>query len=90
MAEKVCLITGVGPGTGAACARRFAEGYRVAMLARNAELGALPDAKFVPRRRKGGGSFAQQERKKATARKAVAKARKHDFFLGLDKRWLDA
>jgi NAD(P)-dependent dehydrogenase (short-subunit alcohol dehydrogenase family) len=38
MAERgVCLITGVGPGTGTALARRFAEGYRVAMLARNGE-----------------------------------------------------
>ena len=37
MADKVCLVTGVGPGTGAALARRFAEGYAVAMLARNAE-----------------------------------------------------
>jgi len=36
MADKTCLITGVGPGTGAALARRFTEGgYRVAMLARN-------------------------------------------------------
>jgi NAD(P)-dependent dehydrogenase (short-subunit alcohol dehydrogenase family) len=35
--DKVCLITGVGPGTGAALARRFAEGYAVAMLARKAE-----------------------------------------------------
>lgn len=34
----VCLITGVGPGTGAAIARRFAAGgYRVAMLARDQE-----------------------------------------------------
>lgn len=32
----VCLLTGAGPGTGAAIARRFAKGgYRVAMLARN-------------------------------------------------------
>jgi NAD(P)-dependent dehydrogenase (short-subunit alcohol dehydrogenase family) len=32
----VCLITGVGPGTGSALARRFASGgYRVAMLARS-------------------------------------------------------
>ena len=37
MSERVCLLTGVGPGTGAAIARRFAEGYRVAMLARDAE-----------------------------------------------------
>ncbi len=38
MAEPVCLITGVGPGTGAALSRRFARGgYRVAMLARDQE-----------------------------------------------------
>lgn len=36
--QPVCLVTGVGPGTGAALARRFAnEGYRVAMLARSAD-----------------------------------------------------
>jgi NAD(P)-dependent dehydrogenase (short-subunit alcohol dehydrogenase family) len=34
----VALITGVGPGTGAALVRRFAAGgYRIAMLARNAD-----------------------------------------------------
>ena len=34
----IALITGVGPGTGAALARKFAqEGYRVALLARNAD-----------------------------------------------------
>ena len=38
MTDKVCLITGVGPGTGAAIAKRFSrEGYQVAMLARNAD-----------------------------------------------------
>jgi len=38
MAKKVCVITGVGDGTGAALARRFTRGgYRVAMLARNRE-----------------------------------------------------
>lgn len=38
MIDKVCLVTGVGEGTGAAIARRFASGgYRVAMLARNRE-----------------------------------------------------
>jgi NAD(P)-dependent dehydrogenase (short-subunit alcohol dehydrogenase family) len=38
MAKKVCIVAGVGPGTGTALARRFAAGgYRVAMLARNAE-----------------------------------------------------
>src|SRR5262245_46669722 len=38
MTERVCVVTGVGPGTGAALARRFAaDGYRVALLARNRE-----------------------------------------------------
>lgn len=36
MTKPVCLLTGVGDGTGAALARRFHRGgYRVAMLARN-------------------------------------------------------
>ena len=38
MAEPVCVISGVGPGTGTALVRRFAAGgYRIAMLARTAE-----------------------------------------------------
>ena len=38
MTVPVCLISGVGPGTGSALARKFAEGgYRVAMLARSEE-----------------------------------------------------
>ena len=53
MSEKVCMITGVGPGTGTALARRFAEGYRVAMIARNSERlaeleKALPGAVAFP------------------------------------------
>jgi short-subunit dehydrogenase len=36
MSAPVCVISGVGPGTGSALARRFTEGgYRVALLARN-------------------------------------------------------
>ena len=36
--EKLALVTGVGPGTGLAIVRRLAAGgYRVAMIARNAE-----------------------------------------------------
>jgi NADP-dependent 3-hydroxy acid dehydrogenase YdfG len=38
MSDKLALVTGVGPGTGASIARRFAAGgYRVAMLARDAQ-----------------------------------------------------
>ena len=40
MSKPVCLVTGVGPdkGTGAEIARRFANGgYRVALLARDAD-----------------------------------------------------
>ena len=41
--QPVCLVTGVGPGTGTAMVRRFHEGgYAVAMLARTkARLDAL-------------------------------------------------
>ena len=36
MTKPVCVITGVGPGNGAAFARKFAaQGYAVALLARN-------------------------------------------------------
>ncbi len=49
--KPVCAIVGVGPGNGAAFARRFAtEGYAVAFLARSADLSRelaskLPDAR---------------------------------------------
>ncbi|HEX7930300.1 MAG TPA: SDR family NAD(P)-dependent oxidoreductase [Sphingomicrobium sp.] len=52
--KPLALITGVGPGTGSALVRRFAAGgYRVAMLARDADrLAALqsevPDSIAVP------------------------------------------
>ena len=36
MSKPHCIVVGVGPGTGLACARRFAEqGYVVSMIARN-------------------------------------------------------
>jgi len=51
MSKPVCAVVGVGPGNGAAFARRFAEGgHAVALLARGQELtgrlaGELPDAR---------------------------------------------
>ena len=38
MTRSVALVTGVGPGTGSAIVRRFAQGpYEVAMIARSEE-----------------------------------------------------
>lgn len=54
MAERVCVVTGVGPGTGSALARRFAtDGYRVALIARDAArlealAAELPGSKAYP------------------------------------------
>ncbi|MEA2681313.1 MAG: hypothetical protein QOK03_3035, partial [Candidatus Binataceae bacterium] len=43
--EKVCVVVGVGEGLGAALARRFAADYKVALIARSAEVGgAIKDA----------------------------------------------
>ena len=50
----LALVTGVGPGTGAATVRRFAEGgYRVAMIARDADrltalARAIPNSVAMP------------------------------------------
>lgn len=45
--KPLALITGVGPGTGSALVRRFAQGgYRVAMLARDAERLAALEAEI--------------------------------------------
>lgn len=33
----ICVITGVGPGTGSALVRKFAERYHVAMIARSGD-----------------------------------------------------
>lgn len=51
MDDKTCVVTGVGPGTGAALVRRFAAGgHRVAMIARSADrlselAGTIPGAR---------------------------------------------
>jgi len=53
MAEPVCVVVGVGPGNGAAFARRFAtEGHAVALLARSTKFtgelaSALPSARAI-------------------------------------------
>ena len=36
--KKVAAVVGVGSGLGAALARRFAAGYKVALIARSAEV----------------------------------------------------
>jgi NAD(P)-dependent dehydrogenase (short-subunit alcohol dehydrogenase family) len=36
--DKVCVVVGVGDGLGAALARRFAVGYKVALIARSGEV----------------------------------------------------
>jgi short-subunit dehydrogenase len=52
--QKVCVVTGVGPGTGSALARRFARGgYRLALIARSEERlrrleSELPGSKGYP------------------------------------------
>ncbi len=35
--QPVAVVVGVGPGTGAALARRFAQGYQIALIARKAD-----------------------------------------------------
>lgn len=37
-ASKACVVVGVGEGIGAALARRFAAGYKIALIARSAEV----------------------------------------------------
>lgn len=37
MSQKICLITGVGPGTGTALVQAFCHDYQVAMLARSSD-----------------------------------------------------
>lgn len=47
MTQPVCLVTGVGPGTGTALCRRFAAGgYRIAMVARDPDRLAALEAEI--------------------------------------------
>ena len=53
MSKPICLVTGVGPGTGSALVRCFAQDYEVAMIARDAERlaqlsTAIPNAHSYP------------------------------------------
>jgi NAD(P)-dependent dehydrogenase (short-subunit alcohol dehydrogenase family) len=53
MARPVCAIVGIGPGNGAALARRFAADHRIALLSRSADFatglaGEIGDAKAYP------------------------------------------
>src|SRR5271170_990685 len=42
--DKVCVVVGVGEGLGAALARRFADGYKVALIARSGDvIGSVAD-----------------------------------------------
>jgi NAD(P)-dependent dehydrogenase (short-subunit alcohol dehydrogenase family) len=36
--DRICVVVGVGEGLGAALARRFAAGYKIALIARNGEV----------------------------------------------------
>ncbi len=38
MTDKICAVIGIGPGNGAALARRFGDDHRVAMLSRSTDL----------------------------------------------------
>ena len=68
---SVCVVTGVGPGNGAASVRRFARaGWRVAMLARSADkLRALEAA--IP----GAHAFAADVADAASVKEAFARVR---------------
>jgi len=67
--DKVCVVVGVGEGLGAALARRFAAGYKVALIARSGELiGKIGDEI------KGAGGVALPIRSDATIESQIASA----------------
>lgn len=72
MSKRVCLVTGVGPGTGASMVRRFAEGgFEVAMLARDPERLAELDAEID-----GASPFVCDVSDEAAIKETLAKVKK--------------
>lgn len=67
--EKVCVVVGVGEGLGAALAERFAAGYKMALIARSAEVIEKTAAKV-----KAAGGIALPIRSDATVEKQIAAA----------------
>jgi NAD(P)-dependent dehydrogenase (short-subunit alcohol dehydrogenase family) len=68
---RVCVVAGVGPGNGAAFARRFAaEGWRVAMLARSADR-----LRELEKEIEGAEGFAVDLRDEAAVRETFARIR---------------
>jgi NAD(P)-dependent dehydrogenase (short-subunit alcohol dehydrogenase family) len=67
--NRACIVVGVGEGLGAALARRFAAGYRVALLARSTEVIGATTAEINAA---GGAAFPIQS--DATAESQIAAA----------------
>lgn len=78
MSKKgVCAVVGIGPGNGAALARRFAkEGYAVALLARSSEL-TNELAKELANEAAGARAYTCDASDAASIKEAFAAIRKH-------------
>ena len=67
--NRSCIVVGVGEGLGAALARRFASGYRVALLARSATVIEQVSAQI-----RAGGGMALPVRSDATVESQISEA----------------
>ena len=67
--NRTCIVVGVGEGLGAALGRRFAAGYKVALLARSAEVSEKVAAEI-----KAAGGIALPVRSDATVESQIATA----------------